>query len=191
MICLIVLVLTLGTVVGNDEATIITECSGDIVLPCFALQKCQKYTSVTWYKLYNNSSDKLTMTILIKSENVIQNENHYNSVLLDKNASLILRKVAPADSGIYMCFIRAKVGKMNCHRKIRLNISDCASTPAIFDSSTKFINESWSNITFPMTQVDEKSEHLIICGCIGVAVSKLVLSAVFIWVFKKLSELKR
>lgn len=45
------LVLTLGTVVGNDEATIITECSGDIVLPCFALQKCQKYTSVTWYKV--------------------------------------------------------------------------------------------------------------------------------------------
>lgn len=189
MICLIVLALTLGIVVGKDFTA---DCNEDIVLPCFALEKCQKYTSVTWYKLHNNSSDKSTMIILIKSEKVIQNENHNNSVSLDKNASLVLRKVAPADSGTYKCFIRAKVGEMNCQKDIRLNIPDCASTPTTFDSTTKFINESWSNITFPVSQVDENSEHhLIICGCIGVAVSKLVLSAVFIWVFKKLCELKR
>lgn len=63
------------------------------------------------------------MTIVIKSENVIQTDKHNNSVSLDKNASLVLRKVAPANSGIYMCLIRAKAGGTNCQKRVRLNIS--------------------------------------------------------------------
>lgn len=59
------------------------------------------------------------MTILKRSENVCDND----SVSLDKNTSLVLRKVAPSDSGIYKCFFRAKAGRNNCHTLFRLNIS--------------------------------------------------------------------
>jgi len=63
------------------------------------------------------------MTILKKSENVIQTDKHNDSVSLDKNASLVLRKVAPSDSGIYKCLIRVKAGGKNCQKSFRLNIS--------------------------------------------------------------------
>ncbi|KAK7135720.1 hypothetical protein R3I94_014402 [Phoxinus phoxinus] len=182
MIRLIVLALSLSIVVSNDELTfVIADCKVDIILPCTALQNCKNYTSVTWYKLYNNSSDK--STILKKSENVIQTDKHNDSVSLDKNASLVLRKVAPSDSGIYKCLIRAKAGGKNCQTLFSLNISDCVSTPSpiIVDFSiTKFINGSWANISIPVTHVDDSV--FVIWGCVGLAVSKLVLSAVCIWV---------
>ncbi|XDV48931.1 hypothetical protein PO909_018279 [Leuciscus waleckii] len=180
-----VLALSLGVVVGNDELPFAsTDCAADIILPCTALQNCKNYTSVTWYKLYNNSSDKsVKKTILKKSENVIQTDKHNHSALLDKNASLVLRKVAPSDSGIYKCLIRAKAGGKNCQTFFRLNISDCVSTPSpiIVDfSTTKFINGSWANISSQVTHVDE-SELFVFWGCVGLAM-KLVLSAMCIWV---------
>ncbi|KAK7135719.1 hypothetical protein R3I94_014402 [Phoxinus phoxinus] len=191
MIRLIVLALSLSIVVSNDELTfVIADCKVDIILPCTALQNCKNYTSVTWYKLYNNSSDK--STILKKSENVIQTDKHNDSVSLDKNASLVLRKVAPSDSGIYKCLIRAKAGGKNCQTLFSLNISDCVSTPSpiIVDFSiTKFINGSWANISIPVTHVDDSV--FVIWGCVGLAVSKLVLSAVCIWVLIELGKLRR
>ncbi|RXN18431.1 CD83 antigen-like protein [Labeo rohita] len=116
--------LTLNTVAGNDELLVTASCRDDITLDCTFRQNCQSYTSVTWYKLYNNSSDRSTMRILIKSENVIQTDKHNDSMSLDKNASLVLRKVSPANSGIYKCLIRAKAGGKNCQNRVRLNISD-------------------------------------------------------------------
>ncbi|XP_058641010.1 uncharacterized protein LOC131545839 [Onychostoma macrolepis] len=194
MIRLIVLALILN-IVGSDELTFVTaSCRDDITLHCTFHKNCQNYTSVTWYKFYNNSSDRsTTMTILIKSENVIQTNKLNDSVSLDKNASLVLRKVAPADSGTYKCLIRAKAGGMNCQNLVRLNISDCMSTasPTIFDFSTKFINESWANISIPLPRVNDGSVLFVLWGCVGLAVSKLVLSAICIWVFKELSKLKR
>ncbi|XP_039535290.1 uncharacterized protein LOC120484304 [Pimephales promelas] len=196
MIRLIVLALGLSIVIGhgNDEPTFVTaDCRVDIILPCSALQNCKNYTSVTWYKFYNNSSDKSTMTILKKSENVIQTDKHNDSVSLDKNASLVLRKVAPSDSGIYKCLIRVKAGGKNCQKSFRLNISDCVSTPSpiIVDfSTTKFINGSWTNISIPVTHVDD-SEPSVFWGCVGLAVSKLVLSAVCIWVLVEVRQLRR
>ncbi|KAK7146137.1 hypothetical protein R3I93_013772 [Phoxinus phoxinus] len=191
MIRLIVLALSLSIVVSNDELTfVIADCKVDIILPCTALQNCKNYTSVTWYKLYNNSSDK--SIILKKSENVIQTDKHNDSVSLDKNASLVLRKVAPSDSGIYKCLIRAKAGGKNCQTLFSLNISDCVSTPSpiIVDfSTTKFINGSWANISIPVTHVDDSV--FVIWGCVGLAVSKLVLSAVCIWVLIELGQLRR
>ncbi|XP_016094870.1 CD83 antigen-like [Sinocyclocheilus grahami] len=195
MIRLIVLALTLNIVVGSDELTFVTaSCREDVALHCTFHENCQNYTSVTWYKFYNNSSDRsTTMTILIKSENVIQTDKRNDSVSLDKNASLVLRKVAPANSGIYKCLIRAKAGGMNCQNRVRLNISDCVSTasPIIFDFSTKFINESWANISIPLPHVNDDSVLFVLWGCVGLAVSKLVLSTICIWVFKELSKLKR
>ncbi|XP_059358766.1 uncharacterized protein LOC132097161 [Carassius carassius] len=195
MIRLIVLALTLDIVVGSDEVTFVTaSCRDDITLHCTFHKNCQNYTSVTWYKFNDNSSDGATkMTIVIKSENVIQTDKHNNSLSLDKNASLVLRKVTPAKSGIYMCLIRAKAGGMNCQNRVRLNISDCVSTasPIIFNISTKFTNESWANISIPLPRVNDESVLFVLWGCVGLAVSKLVLSAFCIWVFKELSKLKR
>ncbi|KTF84478.1 hypothetical protein cypCar_00002159, partial [Cyprinus carpio] len=185
MIRLIVLALTLNIVVGSDELTFVTaSCRDDITLHCTFHKTCQNYTSVTWYKFHNNSSDRATkMTIVIKSENVIQTDKHNNSVSLDKNASLVLRKVAPANSGIYMCLTRAKAGGTNCQKRVRLNISDCVSTasPIIFDFSTAFINESWANIGIPLPHVNDDSVLFVLWGCVGLALSKLVLSAICIW----------
>ncbi|XP_077079069.1 uncharacterized protein LOC143732180 [Siphateles boraxobius] len=192
MIRLIVLALNLWIVVGNDEVAFFTaDCRVDVILSCTALQSCKNYTSVTWYKLYNNSSDK--STILKKSENVIQTHKHNDSVSLDKNTSLVLRKVAPSDSGIYKCLIRAKAGGKNCEKLFRLNISDCVSTPSpiIADfSTTKFINVSWANISNLVTHVDD-SELFVYWGCVGLAVSKLVLSAVCVWVLIEFRQLRR
>lgn len=63
------------------------------------------------------------MQILKKSENGIQTDKHNHSVLLDKNTALVLRTVAPADSGVYTCLIKAKAGGKNCQNGVRLNIS--------------------------------------------------------------------
>ncbi|KAK2898672.1 hypothetical protein QQF64_032077 [Cirrhinus molitorella] len=192
---LLVMALTLNIVAGNDELTSVTaSCRDDITLDCTFRQDCQKYTSVTWYKLYNNSSDQSTLRFLIKSENVIQTDKHNDSVSLDENASLVLRKVAPVHSGIYKCLIRAKAGGKNCQNLVRLNISDCVSTtsPITFDFSTKFINESYANISVPLPYVDDDNSVLfVLWGCVGLAVTKLVLSAVCIWVLKKLNKLNR
>lgn len=61
---------------------------------------------------------------------------------------------------------------------------DCVSTasPIIFDFSTKFINESWVNISVPLPHVNDDPGLFVLWGCVGLAVSKLVLSAVCIWV---------
>lgn len=61
---------------------------------------------------------------------------------------------------------------------------DCVSTasPIIFDFSTKFINESWANISVPLPHVNDDPGLFVLWGCVGLAVSKLVLSAVCIWV---------
>ncbi|XP_016372363.1 uncharacterized protein LOC107711833 [Sinocyclocheilus rhinocerous] len=194
MIRLIVLALSHNIVFGNDELTFVTACCrDDITLHCPFLQNCQNYTSITWYKFCNDSSEGSTMKILIKSENGIQTDKHNDSVSLDKNAALVLRKVAPADSGEYKCLIKGKAGEKNCQNRVRLNISDCVSTtsPIIFDFSTKFINGSWPNISVPLPHVDDDSVLYVLWGCVGLAVSKLILSAVSICVFKKLRKLKR
>lgn len=190
---------------------------------------------------------------------------------MDKNTSLVLRKVAPSDSGIYKCLIRARAGGKNSEMQFRLNISgislsinkqintfcimlyilyfgccvillwnsdtvlanctkhtvsasfqylnnydfsvsnadkhycsfchlcayfcwdnidlfvspDCVSTPLPINfvfSNTMFINGSWANISIPLTHGDDDSELFVFWGWVGVAVSKLVLSAVCIWV---------
>ncbi|XP_051758790.1 uncharacterized protein LOC127517355 isoform X1 [Ctenopharyngodon idella] len=190
MIRLIVLVLSLSMVVGKDELTFVpADCGGDIILNC-TLQNSVNYTSVTWYKCYNNSNFK----ILRKSENAIQTDKHSDSVSMDKNTSLVLRKVAPSDSGIYKCLIRARAGGKNTELQFRLNISDCVSTPSPinFDfSNTTFINGSWANISIPLTHGDDDSELFVFWGWVGVTVSKLVLSAVCIWVFNELRERRR
>jgi len=63
------------------------------------------------------------MELLIKSDNVIQTNKHNDSPSLDKNASLVLRKVAPANSGIYTCLFKSKVGGKDCQNWVGLNIS--------------------------------------------------------------------
>lgn len=61
---------------------------------------------------------------------------------------------------------------------------DCVSTasPIIFDFSTAFINESWANIGIPLPHVNDDSVLFVLWGCVGLALSKLVLSAICIWV---------
>lgn len=73
-----------------------------------------------------------------------------------------------------------------CWDNIDLFVSpDCVSTPSPinFDfSNTTFINGSWANISIPLTHGDDDSELFVFWGWVGVTVSKLVLSAVCIWV---------
>ncbi|XP_051509311.1 uncharacterized protein LOC127414937 isoform X3 [Myxocyprinus asiaticus] len=190
MIPLIVWAFTLCVVVNEAEPLLITaDCRDNIILPCAALQNSQNYTSVTWYKAYNETS----FSIIIKVESVDTQTDKYNSsVLLDKNASLILRKVSPANTGTYECLIRAKVGGINNRSLLTLNISDCMSTVSpIFAFSTKFINGSSENIGNPLTHVSKDAGLITIWTSVGLALSKVLLSAVCIWVFKELRELRR
>ncbi|XP_052459400.1 uncharacterized protein LOC128018055 isoform X1 [Carassius gibelio] len=185
MIRLIMLALSHNIVFGNDELTVFTVgCREDITLHCTFLQNCQNYTSITWYKLNNNSGDRSTMKILKKSESVVQTDKHNDSVSLEKNAALVLRKVTQADSGVYTCLIKAKAGGKNCPNWVRLNISDCVSTPSpvIFEFSTKFINGSWPNISVPLPHVNDYSVLFVLWGCVGLGVSKIILSAISICV---------
>ncbi|XP_043103000.1 uncharacterized protein LOC122350517 isoform X2 [Puntigrus tetrazona] len=196
MIRWIVLALTLNIISGRDDFTtnVGANCRDDITLHCNFDKNCRNYTSVTWYKIYNNRSDKsTTMKIKKKSENDIKTNKHPDSGSPDKNFSLFLREVSPADSGTYKCLIRARAGGMYCVNWVRLNITDCVSTasPIVFDFSTKIINESWANVSIPWPHLNEDSAFFILWGCVGLAVSKLVLSAVCIWVFRELSKFKR
>ncbi|XP_051525248.1 uncharacterized protein LOC127424265 isoform X5 [Myxocyprinus asiaticus] len=156
MIHLIVWVFTLSVVVAEDKPLLITaDCRDHIILPCAAFKNSQSYTSVTWYKIYN----KTCSSILIQEKSVGTRTKYNNSVSLGKNASLILRKVAPANAGTYKCFLRAKVGGINNHSLLTLNISDCMSAVSpTFDFFTKFINGSSENIS--MTYVFKELREL-------------------------------
>lgn len=69
----------------------------------------------------------------------------------------------------------------NCAPIISL---DCVSTPSpvIFEFSTKFINGSWPNISVPLPHVNDYSVLFVLWGCVGLAVSKIILSAISICV---------
>ncbi|XP_051525245.1 uncharacterized protein LOC127424265 isoform X2 [Myxocyprinus asiaticus] len=193
------LVFTLSVVVAEDKPLLITaDCRDHIILPCAAFKNSQSYTSVTWYKIYN----KTCSSILIQEKSVGTRTKYNNSVSLGKNASLILRKVAPANAGTYKCFLRAKVGGINNHSLLTLNISgincfdsvivslDCMSAVSpTFDFFTKFINGSSENIS--MTYVSMDAGLSTLWASVGLALSKVLLSAVCIWVFKELRELRK
>ncbi|XP_051965211.1 uncharacterized protein LOC127631206 [Xyrauchen texanus] len=190
MIRLKVLVFTLSVIVAEDKPLLITaDCRDHIILPCAAFKNSQSYTSVTWYKIYN----KTCSSILIQEKCVGKQTKYNNSVSLGKNASLILRKVSPANAGTYKCFLRAKVGGINNHSLLTLNISDCmpsdSPTFARVINFTKFINGSSKNIS--MTHVNMDAGLSTFWASVGLALSKVLLSAVCIWVFKELRELRK
>ncbi|XP_065103250.1 uncharacterized protein [Paramisgurnus dabryanus] len=202
MIRLIVWAFALTVVAGKEVPTLVTAaCRDDIILPCDALQMGQNYTSVTWYKVYTNQ-----IVILVSEKNVFsQTDKGNGSVSLGNNASLILWKAAPTNAGMYECYLRAKAGHNSGRSHIELNISDCVATPAspIFNLSNHFINgtnlffTNYMNTTNSLmnssqrTPGDGNEELYVILAFLGLALSKLLLSALCIKVSEELKALRR
>nr|XP_055024711.1 uncharacterized protein LOC129414662 [Misgurnus anguillicaudatus]XP_055024712.1 uncharacterized protein LOC129414662 [Misgurnus anguillicaudatus] len=202
MIRLMVWAFALTVVAGKEVPTLVTAaCRDNIILPCDALQIGQSYTSVTWYKVHPTHS-----SILISQKNVLsQSDKGNSSVSLGKNASLILWKAAPTNAGMYECLLRAKAGQNFCRSQIELNISDCMATTAlpIFNFSTYFMNGADSFFTdlingtnslmnsSQLTPIRDDNEELyVILALLGLALCKLLLSALCIKVFEELKAFR-
>ncbi|KAI7797648.1 putative hemicentin-2-like [Triplophysa rosa] len=183
---LVVWAFTLSVVLaGKEKHTyryLTAACKDDINLPCDALQNSQRFTSVTWYKVHNATHS----SVLINEKNIFTpTDKKQDSVSLGNNASLILWKAAPANSGTFECCLHAKVGYKNSHSFITINISDCMSTTLpYFEFSTQFTNSTnlIMNMSTPLTHMDKNADLFIMLAYLGVALSKLLLSVLCIWV---------
>ncbi|XP_056585660.1 uncharacterized protein LOC130407043 [Triplophysa dalaica] len=194
MIRLVVWAVTLSVITGKENQTnryLMAACKDDIKLPCDALQNSQNFTSVTWYKVHNATHS----SVLINEKNIFTpTDKKHDSVSLGNNASLILWKAAPANSGTFECCLHGKVGYKNSNSYITINISDCLSTTLpYFEFSTQFTNSTnlIMNMSNPLTHVDKNADIFIMLAYLGVALSKLLLSVLCIWVFRQHSERRR
>ncbi|XP_050986314.1 CD83 antigen [Labeo rohita] len=127
--CLVILVVAEG---ARQEIRLTS--GEDAVLSCEAKSKPDvAYRWVTWYKVSEDPSQKLTGLVRKKLPENNSTVEKYKGAerevkLLESSMSLLLSNVTEEDSGIYRCFLSAPLGHQNQAGEIVLKVNDNATT---------------------------------------------------------------
>ncbi|XP_055078952.1 CD83 antigen [Periophthalmus magnuspinnatus] len=161
------------------------KCGTDASLPCNADFSTNKYFSLTWYK-----HDKEGI-IRIALEN--KQRRYYgfprDMTLDEQNYSLLLPKVTPADSGRYECAVSAKPGGQNLKLHVMLTVPECE--PDVTTSATTVQVGETERTLLNVTQPQHLPLTWSLVGYSAIALTKILLSMMIIWVFHICSRPKR
>ncbi|XP_060776678.1 CD83 antigen [Neoarius graeffei] len=126
------LLLTLGVGVRSDDPSLarVTRsiCGEDALLHCWATSKPSvQYQSVTWYKVSEAPSGKLTGLVIKKLTHRNSTVRKYKGVerdlrVLEDSQSLVLPNVTLQDAGRYRCFLSAPLGHKNQEGETHLKV---------------------------------------------------------------------
>uniref|UniRef100_A0AAQ5Z054 Immunoglobulin domain-containing protein n=1 Tax=Amphiprion ocellaris TaxID=80972 RepID=A0AAQ5Z054_AMPOC len=142
---------------------------------------CIDFHSVTWYQLVNGQ--RFGIIKKRKRDQAPQMYNFARNVSFGENYSLFLPRVKPADSGTYVCGIGANVGGQSQYPTVDLTVNECVTqadptSQVVVLSPTKAMNTTQS------IQVQELPIMWTTAGYVAVALVKIVLSLISIWVLR-------
>uniref|UniRef100_A0A3Q1FRE0 Uncharacterized LOC110946030 n=1 Tax=Acanthochromis polyacanthus TaxID=80966 RepID=A0A3Q1FRE0_9TELE len=148
-------------------------CDEDVSLNCPGVDSID-FLSVTWYKV--SPSQKFGIIKKRKRDQAPLMYSYARNVSFGENYSLFLPRVKPQDSGTYLCEIGANVGGQSQYPTVDLtvNVADLSPTNA----PTNVMNR-----TQPI-QVQELPILWTTAGYAAVALVKIVLSLISIWVLR-------
>ncbi|KAL3974827.1 hypothetical protein ACER0C_023453 [Sarotherodon galilaeus] len=173
---------------SQSKIDIERSCNEDVSLECPVAEKNRNFLSVAWYKVNNGNKHGI-----IRRGNG-EDPVYYNfsrEVTFGEKQNLLLRKVLPADSGNYECAISANVGGQNQNHKVSLTVNECAPTAPL--TTLNYLNTTMATLTSPpcQTQVLDLPVTWSIAGYLAVALAKIVLSLIIIWVIHLRSSRQR
>ncbi|XP_073341510.1 CD83 antigen [Pagrus major] len=118
-----------GRSVSGPTLEVISDSGGDCVLQCAAVSAPGvQYTSVSWYKVGEPPSSKLSglLTRELPNGTTLSYQGVERQVeLLGESHDIVLSNVTCADSGVYNCHLSAPVGEQNRDGTVRLILTDC------------------------------------------------------------------
>uniref|UniRef100_A0A3Q4GJU6 Si:dkey-109a10.2 n=1 Tax=Neolamprologus brichardi TaxID=32507 RepID=A0A3Q4GJU6_NEOBR len=173
---------------SQSKIDIKRSCNEDVSLECPVAEKNSNFLSVAWYKVNNGNKHGI-----IRRGNG-EDPVYYNfsrEVTFGEKQNLLLRKVSPADSGDYECAISANVGGQNENHKVSLIINECVPTAPL--TTLHYLNTTMTAPTSPpcQTQLLDLPVTWSIAGYAAVALAKIVLSLIVIWVIRLRSSRQR
>ncbi|XP_072304712.1 uncharacterized protein [Eucyclogobius newberryi] len=178
---------TLLVLSSTQAVTTEARCGTDVSLPCNADFTANKYFSLTWYK--QNKEGIIRKVLHDKS---IRLYKFPRNVSLTEQNGLFLRKVRPEDSGEYECAVSANVGGQNGNFFVTLTVPECEPDPttslitlAAVQTEDTFVNRTQSHSGHPMPLAWS------LLGYGAVALVKITLSVIVIWIFHVCSRRKR
>uniref|UniRef100_A0A3Q0S2W0 Si:dkey-109a10.2 n=1 Tax=Amphilophus citrinellus TaxID=61819 RepID=A0A3Q0S2W0_AMPCI len=163
--------------VSQSKPQIQRNCNEDVSLECPVAEKNHNFLSVTWYKLNNGVKHGI-----IRRGNG-DKQVYYNSswrVTFGEKQNLLMFKVSPEDSGRYECAISAAVGGQNQNHQVDLIVHECV-TPAALTTMKNVLNTTQTS-PLCQTHIQDLPVTWSIAGYVAVALAKIVLSLISIWV---------
>ncbi|CAN9515456.1 unnamed protein product [Ophioblennius macclurei] len=166
--------LLLTRYVTQSDQDIEVFCGLDATLPCNIQGN---FVSLAWYKMTEGKKG-----IIKWSGNVTRRYNFPREARFGKNQSLVLPGANPKDSGLYTCMVNANVGGQNQQVNINLTVHECVTQ---FEKTTV---TSGSNLTLYHDKVHDVPLLWSMMGYTAVALAKIALSVMSIWVIHKRSS---
>lgn len=158
------------------------DCNEDVSLKCPGVNTIN-FLTVTWYKLINGQRSGIIKKR--KSDHAPQMYDFHRKASFGEDFSLFLPKVEPADSGIYVCGIGANVGGQSQNPKVELTVNECV-THAQVDPTSQVVDvdvsPTYAMNTTQSIQMQELPFMWTTVGYVAVALVKIVLSLISIWV---------
>ncbi|XP_063321374.1 uncharacterized protein LOC134619469 [Pelmatolapia mariae] len=172
---------------SQSKIDIKRSCNEDVSLECPVAEK-SNFLSVAWYKV--NNGNKHGIIRRGKDEEPMY-YNFSREVTFGEKQNLLLRKVLPADSGDYECVISANVGGQNHNHKVSLIVDECVPTAPL--TTLNYLNTTLTTPTSPpcQTQVLDLPVTWSTAGYAAVALAKIVLSLIVIWIIHLRSSRQR
>lgn len=156
------------------------DCNENASLQCPGINGMD-FISVTWYKLVNGK--KFGIIKKRKRDQAPQMYNFTRIVSIGEDYSLFLPRVEPADSGTYMCGIGANIGGQSQYPTVDLAVNECVTqadptSPVVDLSPTNSMNTTQS------IQVQDLTILWAAVGYVAVALVKIVLSLISVWILR-------
>ncbi|KAG8002465.1 hypothetical protein GBF38_014888, partial [Nibea albiflora] len=152
------------------------KCNEDVTVDCPGLPSGDmNFLSLTWYKL---SEKRHGIIRFSKNEMNPQNYSFIRPARFGEKYSLFLTSVTPEDSGRYECAISANVGGKNQNLQVDLIVNECV-TEAVLTTKANVLNATQPVRIYVQ---DDLPVMWCIIGYVAVAVCKMVLSLISIWV---------
>ncbi|KAE8292892.1 hypothetical protein D5F01_LYC07985 [Larimichthys crocea] len=160
-------------------AEIRANCNEDVTLDCPGLPSGDmNFLSLTWYKL---SEKRHGIIRFSKNGMSPQNYSFIRPARFGERYSLFLTSVTPEDSGSYECAISANVGGQNQNLQVNLIVHECV-TEADLTTKANVLNATQPNRIY--VQPEDLPLMWAIIGYVAVAIGKMVLSLISIWVIR-------